>query len=129
MSGIYTPTTPGLAPTGNVYNDTTSVYGSPLVVIGSGTYDTTDFNVECPSTKKVQKNSSGVPVRQFALPEVANGTANLIMASNSTTIPAPGVTLTTTQTGTQAWFLDKVSLPYKQEDFFVVPIAFSQKLN
>lgn len=128
-AGIKYPATPGITPFGSSYNDASSVYGSALITAGTNTYDTTDFNPEYPTTKKVQKNRFGVPTRQFALPEIPTGSANLILASDSAAIPAPGSTFTADTTGTMVWYVDKVGTPFKQEDFLVVPISFSQQIG
>ena len=129
---IQYPTVPLVTPSGSSYNDTGSVYGAGAITFTSGgsqTCDCTDFAPEYPSTKKVQKDKNGVPVRQFALPEVPTCTLNMIVASNSTQLPAPGWVFTCTQTGTMSWYVDKSGTPFKQEDFLIVPISASQKIN
>jgi hypothetical protein len=126
---IVIQTTPNVTPTGSSYNDGSSVYGSALVTVGTNAFDTNDFTPDYSSTKKVQTNKFGVPTRQFALPEIPTGNCNLIIPSNTSVLPQPGNTFTTDITGAVTWFVDKVSLPFKKDDFLIVPISFSQKIN
>ena len=124
--------TPNVTPTGGTYNDGSSVYGSATITLtsgGSNSFDSNDFTPDYDSARKELTNKFGVPNQAFALPVTPNGNCNLQVASNTTNLPKPGNTFTTDITGTITWLIDKVSLPYKKDDFLIVPIAYHQKLN
>lgn len=126
---IQYQSTPNVTPTGGSYNDGNSVYGSAVVTIGTTTFDTNDFTPDYDSSRKELTNKFGVPKQAFATPMTPNGNCNLQVASNTTVLPQPGNTFTTDITGSVSWFIDKVSLPFKKDDFLIVPIAYHQKLN
>lgn len=124
--------TPGLSPTGTVYNDGNGPYSSPTITFTSGgtaTYDTNDWTLDEDSTRKEQTSAQGVPVRALALPGTPNGNCNVIIPTQSSQLPQPGWKFTAQSSGTVPYFVDKVSLPYKKDDYFVVSVAFHQSLN
>jgi hypothetical protein len=131
MSITY-QSTPNVTPTGGTYNDGSSVYGSATITLtsgGSNTFDTNDFTPDYDSSRKELTNKFGVPVQAFALPVTPNGNCNLQVPTNTTNLPKPGNTFTADITGAVTWYIDKVSLPFKKDDFLIVPIAYHQKLN
>jgi hypothetical protein len=132
MAGISYPTVPLTTPTGGVFNDSSSVYGSALLTFTSGgtqTYDTNDFTPEYEASRKELTNRNGVPIKAFGLPVTPNGNCNIIISSNSSQIPNPGWTFTADSTGTMTWIVEKVSTPFKKDDFLIVPLSYHQKLN
>lgn len=131
MSNPYL-STPNVTPTGGLFNDGASVYGSATITLtsgGSNSFDTNDFTPEEDSVRKELTNKFGVPAQAFWLPVTTNGSCNLQIPTNTTNLPKPGGTFTADITGAVVWVIDKVSLPFKKDDFLIVPIGFHAKLN
>jgi hypothetical protein len=126
---IKYPSTANVTPTGSVYNDSSSVYGSAQLIFSTGTYDSADFTPEYGSSRKEQTDRFNVPTKAFATPTTPNGNCTIMVPATSTSIPAPGASFTADVTGTIAWLLDKIGTPYKKDDFLTYNISYSQKLN
>ncbi len=127
--GISYPSTAGVNPTGSVYNDGNSVYGSASVTInGTATYDTDNFSPSFPANRKEQTNRYGVPIRAFGLPVTPSASMTLQIPTTATYMPAPGNTVVV-DIATGTWFVDNVNPPYRKDDYLLVAITVHQKLN
>ena len=130
--GSYTPPVPA----SDVYNDGTIPHGAAQLTFagkksggGDEVMDTEDFTPNFPSNRVERTNRYGVPGGAFGVPKTPNGTCTVQIALASTYIPRPGDVFSADTYAGVSWYVTDTTIPQEKEQYQMVRLSYSQKLN
>jgi hypothetical protein len=108
------------------YTTTTTLpYGSRVVTIGAVGYIANNFSTSQSLNVIERTDSLGAPNGAVGIRQANTGSAQLQLATSSTTIPSAGDVVTVDATG---YFLTEVSRPEEAQGFKVVDISFRESV-
>lgn len=100
-------------------------YGSRIVTVGSVGYIANNFSVSQSLNVIERQNELGAPNGAVGIQTARTGSAQLQLATSSTTACAAGDVLTVDSVG---YFITEVSKPEEQQGFKVLDISFRESV-
>jgi hypothetical protein len=98
-------------------------YGSRVVTISAVGYIANNFSVSQSLNVIERQDSLGAPNGAVGIQQARTGSAQLQLASSSTTAPAAGDTFSADSV---SYFLTEISKPEEQQGFKVVDVSFRE---
>ena len=100
-------------------------YGSRVVTIGGVGYVANNFSVAQSLNVIERQDSLGAPNGAVGIQQARTGSAQLQLATSSTTVPAAGDTFLADSV---TYFLTEISKPEEQQGFKVLDVSFRESV-